>query len=140
MRTSLLSIILALTAFGLRAADFIAGVTITNNATRTTGFNPVYVGGSESAGFVFKFQGDTTNTGALTLTFGRSTDGVNIETAPRFTFASALNSNTVVVAYTNWGREIIGGAQYVHLISIQNADSAGKATNATVSLVPKKPN
>ena len=118
-----------------RAQDFISGATLTNNATRTTGFTAVPFTGN-TADLVVKLQGDQAGTGNVTLTFARSHDGTTVETTPRFTRVFALTGNMAVVGYTNLFAANTA-ARYIVLISAQNADATASATNVTITLVPK---
>lgn len=135
MKWFALILFLAASLLATRAQDFLSGGTLTNNATRTTGFTAVPFNG-DRADLVVKMQGDQAGTGNVTLTLARSHDGVTIETTPRFTRVFALTGNTAVVGYTN----LFAGntaARYIHLISAQNADASASATNVTISLIPK---
>jgi hypothetical protein len=86
---------------------------------------------------VLKFQGDGAGTGAITVTFARSSDGTVWETTPRVAWVTALNGNTAVVAYTNLNAALLGSAPYIKVMSIANADASRAATNASLTLVKK---
>lgn len=112
---------------------------IINNATTTVNVGTaVKVNDYDNVGVEFMFQGDRAGTGGLTVTFARSVDNVSWETTPRFAWAPALNGNTAVVAYTNFPSSIIGGAGWIKVVSIANADVSATATNARLRVILKK--
>lgn len=118
------------------AVNVLSAGTLTNNATRTTGFTDVKIDRNEVVACQVNLQGDQAGTGAITLTWARSKDGSTFETTPRFTVVTALNGNTAVVAFTNL-TALTGAAHSLRLISAQNADASASATNVTISIVKK---
>lgn len=111
---------------------------IINNATTTASLGRVVkVDNHNEVGVMVKFEGTQAGTGAITLTFARSPDNTNWETTPRFTWATALNGTTPVVAYTNL-TALVGAAGYLKIVSVQNADASASATNFSVTVVKKR--
>ena len=111
---------------------------VINNATTTVNLGSgVLIDKQDQCSFEFRYQGDQAGTGGLTITFARSSDNVNFETTPRFTWAPVLNGNTAVVAWTNFPSAMIGASGYIKVISIANADVNASATNCVLRLVKK---
>lgn len=127
-------------AADVSALPFItSGSTLTNAATWTVGTS-VVIDRQTQAGLAVKFQGDGSSTSDIVCTLARSWDGTNFETSPPSTlkFTNALANTTAVVAFHQIPREVIGSAYSLKLVSIVNAASSVKATNATVALVKKR--
>lgn len=115
----------------------ISAGTFTNSATRTSGYTAAPIGKAEHVGVVLRFTGAGTNAvDNLVVTFGRSADGTNIETVPRWTWSVPLNATTAVVAFTNLPITEIGSASHLHVISVQNTGN-NNATNAYIEVVKK---
>lgn len=110
--------------------------TLTNSATRTSGFTDIEIPKVNNVGLVLRFTGAGAATDNLTLTFARSVDGSNFETAPRFTWKVALNGTTAVVGYTNLVESTIGAARYLRLVSAQN-EGTNNATNVYIEVIKK---
>ena len=115
----------------------ISAGTFTNAATRTSGFTAIEVSKQVQCGVVLRFTGSGTNAvDNLIVTFGRSANGTNIETVPRWTWSVPLNATTAVVGYTNLNADALGAARYLHVISVENTGNAS-ATNAYIEVIKK---
>lgn len=112
------------------------GITNTITANNTTTANlgsGIVVKNDRTLGAELRLQGNAAGTGAITVIFARSTDnGTTYETTPRFTWATALNGTTAVVARTNLPSWFIENSTHIKVVSIQNADASAGGTNAAL--------
>jgi hypothetical protein len=124
-------------AGNVSTVDIISAGTLTNAATWTP-TTSVLIDKQAWIGLTIRFQGDGSDTANIVTTVFRSADGVNFETSPPSTlkFTNALNNTTAVVGYFEIPRDVIGSVKAVK-VSVQNAATTVKGTNATVSIVKK---
>jgi len=138
-----LLLVTALTLATARADVGLTDLAITNTikaavlTTANVSSNSAYVSKVDSVGLELQCQGDAAGTGAITLTLQRSLDGLIWETTPKFTWATALNGTTAVVAYTNLADTLIGPAAYFRVYSISNGDGTANATNCVLRVIRK---
>lgn len=128
----------ALPAFGQLSVITVAiPSTATNEVENTTPTgSAVPVDKQDFVGAQFITTGDDTDTGNLVLKFARSTDGSTFETTKQFGWAIPMNGTTRVIAYTNFPPEVIGGAKFIKVVSINNTNelSSGKTNSLKIIL------
>lgn len=117
--------------------DIISAGTLTNAATWSP-TTAVLIDKQAFVALTVRFQGDGSDTANIVTTVLRSGDGVNFETSPPSTlkFTNALNNTTAVVGYFELTKDLVGSAKALK-VTVQNAATTVKGTNATVSIVKK---
>lgn len=134
-------VLCALPAFADVSTDNV-GITNTIAANTTTTLNlgsGIPVKNDRTLGAELRLQGNASGTGAVTVVWARSLDeGTTYETTPRFSWVTALNGTTAVVARTNLPSWFLENSTHVKIISIQNADASAGGTNASLRIARQR--